>query len=72
MSNDDRIQKLKAHLEELRKKHRSLDEEITELSQTSITAELRQLKTQKLWIKDEIYRIESQLISSGEQVNGYH
>ena len=52
---------LEAHLEELIKKHRQLDDEIKMLSQPHINAELRQLKTQKLWLKDEIYRIQKQI-----------
>ena len=34
-----------------------------------ITDELRKLKTQKLWLKDEIYRITKQLHEDG--VNGF-
>ena len=49
---------LEAHLEELIKKHRALDEEITELEKHhNVTEEIRKLKTQKLWLKDEIHRI---------------
>jgi len=64
--------KLLAHLEELRKKHRILDNEIKNIELTSITEEVRRLKTEKLWLKDEIYRIEKQLINGGMKVNGYH
>ncbi len=64
--------KLLAHLEELRKKHRTLDNEIKNIELTSITEEVRRLKTEKLWLKDEIYRIEKQLINNGLKVNGYH
>ena len=52
---------LEAHLDELVKKHRKLDEEVEQLSTRHISAELRQLKTQKLWLKDEIHRIQKQL-----------
>lgn len=55
---------LEAHLDELVKKHRKLDEEVEQLSTRYISAELRQLKTQKLWLKDEIYRIQKQLKGS--------
>ena len=65
-------EKLLSHLNELRKKHRDLDNEIKNLYTRHITEELRRLKTQKLWLKDEIYRIEKQLISVGVSVNGYH
>ncbi len=52
---------LEAHLDELVKKHRKLDQEVEQLSTRHISAELRQLKTQKLWLKDEIHRIQKQL-----------
>ena len=57
MNND----KVIAHLEELKKRHRELDEEITRLTAHHISAELRQMKTQKLWLKDEIYRLTREL-----------
>jgi uncharacterized protein YdcH (DUF465 family) len=53
--------KLQSHLEELVRRHRKLDDEISHLSSHHISAELRQLKTQKLWLKDEIHRIQRQL-----------
>ena len=59
-------------LEELRKKHKELDSHIKKLYNNAITEELRKLKTEKLWLKDEIYRIERELISEGVYVNGYH
>ena len=55
---------LEAHLDELVKKHRKLDQEVEQLSTRHISAELRQLKTQKLWLKDEIHRIQKQLKGS--------
>lgn len=64
--------KLKSHLNELRRKHRELDEEIIRLGKHHVSAEVRQMKTQKLWIKDEIYRVEEQLSNVGEIPNGYH
>ena len=60
---------LAAHLRELIKKHRALDDEITRLSAHHISAEVRQLKTQKLWLKDEIHRIKQQL-DKHDYVNG--
>ena len=66
------VGKLKAHLDELRKKHKELDIEIQRLYTHHITEELRRLKTEKLWLKDEIYRIEKQLIEQGVYINGYH
>jgi uncharacterized protein YdcH (DUF465 family) len=66
-SNDD---KLNAHLEELRRKHRELDTLIeTKYHNYNITDEVRKLKTQKLWLKDEIHRVEAQL--KGPAVNGF-
>jgi len=53
--------KLRSHLDELVKKHRNLDEEIDKLNTHHISAELRQLKTQKLWLKDEIHRVQRKL-----------
>ena len=63
-------EKLVSHLQELRRKHKDLDVEIERLK--FVTEEVRRLKTQKLWLKDEIYRIEKQLYEEGVQVNGYH
>lgn len=61
---------LETHLEELIKKHRALDEEITELEKHhNVTEEIRKLKTQKLWLKDEIHRIQHQITDNGN--NGY-
>jgi len=60
---------LRSHLETLKKKHRDLDEQIISLTKTHITEDVRRLKTEKLWLKDEIYRIENQLMSSN--VNGH-
>jgi hypothetical protein len=61
---------LETHLEELIKKHRALDEEITELEKHhNVTEEIRKLKTQKLWLKDEIHRIHHQIANNGN--NGY-
>jgi hypothetical protein len=60
---------LQSHLEELKKRHRTLDEEIIALQTHHISAEVRQLKTQKLWLKDEIHRIEQQL-HDPEYLNG--
>lgn len=53
---------LESHLISLKIKHRLLDIEIKELEKSyTVTDEIRRLKTQKLWIKDEIYRIENKL-----------
>lgn len=70
MSNfEDDKDKLTAHLEELRRKHRSLDELIeSKYHNMTVSDEVRRLKTQKLWIKDEIHRIETRL--KGKFLNG--
>lgn len=49
---------LQSHLESLTVRHRDLDNEILELERHySVNEEVRRLKTQKLWLKDEIHRI---------------
>ena len=52
-----------SHLEQLKKKHRALDDEILDLSKSPgiSSVEIRRLKTQKLWLKDEIHRVETQI-----------
>jgi hypothetical protein len=71
MSNyEDDNDKLNAHLEELRRKHKELDTLIeTKYHNYNITDEVRRLKTQKLWLKDEIHRLETLLSTS---INGTH
>ena len=55
-------EKTKAHLDSLIFKHRSLDSLIEKLYiDTYNTDEIRKLKTQKLWLKDEIYRLQKKL-----------
>lgn len=73
MSNyEDDNDKMKAHLEELKRKHRELDNEIeTRFHNMNITDEVRRLKTQKLFLKDEIHRIETQLKTMETKVNGF-
>lgn len=63
MSNyTDQHDKLVVHLKELYAKHRSLDEEIKELYNHFERDEvINRKKTQKLWIKDEIHRLETEL-----------
>lgn len=70
MSNyEDDDDKINARLDELRRKHRELDEFIeSNYHNHSINDEVRRLKTQKLWLKDEIHRIESRL--NGVSLNG--
>ena len=63
MSNyTEQHDKIAVHLQELYKKHRSLDEEIKMLYNKFESEQiLNRMKTQKLWLKDEIHRLESQL-----------
>jgi hypothetical protein len=69
MSNND-DEKLNAHLEELKRKHRELDTYISEtFNNQNVSPEVYKLKTQKLWLKDEIHRIESKL-SAKATLNG--
>jgi hypothetical protein len=71
MSNyNDDDDKLKAHLEELKRKHRELDDYISmEFNNQNIIPEVYKLKTQKLWLKDEIHRIETKLLNHGNVAN---
>jgi len=64
MSNyADEKDKLRAHLDELERKHRTLDQDIEKrFHNMTITDEVRRLKTQKLWLKDEIHRVNLQLV----------
>ena len=56
-------QSLQSHLKSLTVKHRELDNEICELEKSyAVNEEIRRKKTQKLWLKDEIHRINAQLI----------
>ena len=58
--------KLRSHLEELERKHRELDTELkVKYNNQTITDEVRRMKTMKLYLKDEIHRINSQLIQIG-------
>lgn len=59
----DQNELLLTELQELRRQHRALDEEIAELSETALGDQLRikRLKKRKLNLKDEIARIEDKL-----------
>ena len=67
MSNyTEQHDKIAVHLQELYKKHRSLDEEIKMLYNKFDSEQiLNRMKTQKLWLKDEIYRLETELKQLG-------
>jgi hypothetical protein len=68
--NDDDDDRLKAHLEELKRKHRELDDYISvEFNNQNTIPEVYKLKTQKLWLKDEIHRIETKLLNHGNVAN---
>ena len=65
---DNEMDKLRFYLEELTRKHRNLDIEIETLyNNITITDEVRRMKTMKLYLKDEIHRINAQLIQLGLQ-----
>lgn len=72
MSNfENENDKLTVYLIELQEKHRKLDNEIKELYTHFEKDEIiNRLKTQKLWLKDEIHRIESRLATLGLSLNG--
>ena len=54
------------HLQELYVKHRTLDEEIKVLyNKFEPEHILNRMKTQKLWLKDEIHRLETELKQLG-------
>ncbi len=60
--NDDRGQRLREALAQLKQEHRDLDEEILALQQTGADQlQLKRLKKKKLGIKDEIARLEDEL-----------
>ena len=63
MSNySDRHDKIVVHLKELYQKHRELDEEIKSLYNHFARDEvINRMKTKKLYYKDEIHRLETEL-----------
>ena len=67
MSNYDNIEdKLKAHYDELQRKHKELDTELEErYNNMTVTEEVRRMKTMKLYLKDEMHRINAYLIQKG-------
>ena len=67
MSNyETEVDKLQAHLEELERKHKELDTELEiRYNNTTITDEARRMKTMKLYLKDEMHRINAYLIQKG-------
>lgn len=67
MSNYDNVEdKLRAHYEELKRKHKELDVELeTKYNNVTVTEEVRRMKTMKLYLKDEMHRINAYLIQKG-------
>ena len=67
MSNYDNIEdKLKAHYDELQRKHKELDTELEErYNNMTFTEEVRRMKTMKLYLKDEMHRINAYLVQKG-------
>jgi len=59
----DQDELMLAELNELKRQHRALDQEIAELSESPLGDQLRikRLKKRKLHLKDEIARIEDKL-----------
>ena len=58
--------KIAGYLQELYEKHRILDEEIKVLyNKFEPEHILNRMKTQKLWLKDEIHRLETELKQLG-------
>ncbi len=67
MSNyDDDDDKLKAHYDELERRHKELDKDIEErYNNVTVSEEVRRMKTMKLYLKDEMHRINEYLIQKG-------
>jgi hypothetical protein len=58
--------KLQSHYDELARKHRELDNELEErYNNQTITEEARRMKTMKLYLKDEMHRINAYLVQKG-------
>ena len=67
MSNwDETRDKLQAHYDELARKHKELDDELeTKYNNMTVTDEVRRMKTMKLYLKDEMHRINAYLVQKG-------
>jgi uncharacterized protein YdcH (DUF465 family) len=67
MSNYDKVEdKLRSHYEELKRKHKELDTELeTKYNNQTVSEEARRMKTMKLYLKDEMHRINAYLIQKG-------
>lgn len=69
MSNfHEEADKLTAHLDELERRHKKLDNELeVRYHNMTVTEEVRRMKTMKLYLKDEIHRIKTKLEELGVQ-----
>ena len=67
MSNwSEERDKLHSHYEELARRHAELDQELLEVYQGhTVNEAARRLKTMKLYLKDEMHRINAYLIQRG-------
>ena len=67
MSNfTEQHDKIVSHLQELYRKHRDLDNEVKDMYSKFVDDRLiNRKKTQKLWLKDEIHRLETELKALG-------
>jgi len=67
MSNfTEKHSKIATHLQELYRKHRALDDEVKNMYTTFVDdGIINRKKTQKLWLKDEIHRLETELKALG-------
>ena len=58
--------KIRAHYEELERKHKELDKDLIDrYNNEAVTEEARRMKTMKLYLKDEMHRINAYLIQKG-------
>ncbi len=65
------VENLKQYVTELTKKHRALDEKIIQLEKRLyVDQEVRSLKTQKLFYKDELHRIQNKIDAMENGLNG--
>jgi uncharacterized protein YdcH (DUF465 family) len=67
MSNyDSEEDKVRSHYDELLRKHQELDKEIeARYNNVTVSEEVRRMKTMKLYLKDEMHRINEYLIQKG-------
>ena len=62
----DAHDKIVVHLKELYRKHRALDNEVTDMQKSfAPDQQVNVLKTKKLWFKDEMNRLENELKALG-------